>query len=85
MYTKVLLVTALIAACSVCAALAKTKNPFKNAFKSAAMGFMALLCVNVTAKATGCYIAVNWLTAFVASFLSLPGVVGMVILNLIFI
>jgi len=63
----------------------KSKKPLVTAIKSAAGGVCALLLVNLTSAATGCYIAVNCFTAFVATVLSLPGVVGLVLLNLVFI
>ena len=65
--------------------ISKTKHPVKTAFKSAAGGVIPLLLVNLTAVSTGCYIAINFFTVFVAVFLSLPGVIGMLLLNIIFI
>ncbi|MBP1551265.1 MAG: pro-sigmaK processing inhibitor BofA family protein [Oscillospiraceae bacterium] len=44
-----------------------------------------VMLVNLTAKATGCYIAINYLTVAAATVLSLPGVIGMLLLNIIFI
>jgi len=63
----------------------RCRKPFSTAAKSALCGISALLLVNLTSAATGCYIAVNHFTAFVATVLSLPGVVGLVLLNLVFV
>lgn len=63
----------------------KSKKPLITAAKSALCGVCALMLVNLTSAATGCYIAVNHFTAFVSTVLSLPGVVGLVLLNLVFI
>lgn len=62
----------------------KCRNPLLTAARSAACGISALMFVNLTSAATGCYIAVNHFTAFVATVLSLPGVIGLVLLNLVF-
>lgn len=63
----------------------KAKKPLLTALKSSACGIGGLLLVNLTSSATGCYIAVNLFTIFVSSVLSLPGVVAMLFLNLLFI
>ena len=85
MNTTLLLIIAAVTAVAVIYAISKTKHPLITAFKSAMCGTAALLFVNLTAKATGCYIAVNVFTVFVSTFLSLPGVVGMLLLNIVFI
>ena len=74
-----------VAAAAVIYAIGKTKHPLRTALKSAMGGIAALLLVNLTAKATGCYIAINYLTVAAATVLSLPGVIGMLLLNIIFI
>lgn len=76
---------AVVSAVLVTYAIAKTKHPLYTALKSAMGGIAALLFVNLTAKATGCYIAINFFTMATATFLSLPGVIGMLILNIVFI
>ncbi|MBE6887517.1 MAG: hypothetical protein E7484_03750 [Ruminococcaceae bacterium] len=85
MNTGLLLIIAAVTAVMVTYAISKTKHPVVTAFRSAMCGTAALLLINLTAKATGCYIAFNWFTVFVSTFLSLPGVVGMLLLNIIFI
>ena len=85
MTASILFIPVAISAAIIVYAISKTKHPLKTAFKSAACGGAALLLVNLTSSATGCYIAINYLTVFVSTFLSLPGVVGMLLLNIIFI
>lgn len=85
MQYKFIAAVAVIAAAVVIYAITKTRHPLRTAFKSAMGGTAALLLVNLTAKATGCYIAINYFTVAVATVLSLPGVIGMLFLNIIFI
>ena len=85
MDTSLWIVPAAVVAAAVIYSFTKARHPVFTAFRSALCGVSALMLVNITAKATGCYIAVNCFTAFVATFLSLPGVVGMLLLNIIFI
>ena len=80
-----LLVLAAVSAAVVVYEISKTKHPVATAVKSACCGIASLLLVNLTSAATGCYIAVNFFTVFVATVLSLPGVTGMLLLNIIFI
>lgn len=84
MATKILMTALCVMSLAVMYTFTKTKRPVITAAKSAACGVSALLLVNLTSAATGCYIAVNHFTAFVATVLSLPGVVGLVLLNLVF-
>ncbi|MEG1894795.1 MAG: pro-sigmaK processing inhibitor BofA family protein [Oscillospiraceae bacterium] len=63
----------------------RAAHPILSAIKSALCGIGTLMLVNVTAGATSCYIAVNLFTAFVACVLSVPGVIAMLFLNIIFI
>ena len=85
MHNTFLAAVAAVAAAAVIYAIAKTKHPLRTALKSAMGGIAALLLVNLTAKATGCYIAINYLTVATATVLSLPGVIGMLLLNIIFV
>ena len=75
----------MISAAAVIYTFTKAKKPVLTAFKSALCGIAALLTVNVTSAATGCYIAVNFLTVSVATFMSLPGVIALVICNILFV
>lgn len=65
-------------------AYSRMKHPYLTAAKSAATGLSALFMVNVFSKATGCYIAVNTATVFVVTVLSLPGVVALLLMKIIF-
>ena len=76
---------AAVSAVTVVYFISKTKHPVRNAFKNAMAGIMSLLLVNLTAMSTGCYISINFYTVFAAVFLSVPGVIGMLLLNIIFI
>ena len=79
-----LITAGLIVLSGVAWAISKCKNPFLTALKSAVTGFVGLLLVNLTSGFTGCYIAVNACTAFVATVLSLPGVFALLVMKLIF-
>lgn len=62
----------------------KCEKPFLTALKSAITGVGSLLLVNLVSGFTGCYIAVNYYTAFIATVLSLPGVCALLIMRLLF-
>ena len=85
MATKVLALVLLISSMFVIYSFTKAKYPVQTAFKSALSGISAVLLVNMTATATGCYIIVNYFTVFIATILSLPGVIGLLLLNIVFI
>ena len=85
MVTKILAVILLVSGIAVMCAFTKAKHPVITAFKSALCGVSAMLLVNLTSAATGCYIAVNSFTVFIATVMSLPGVIGLLLLNIVFI
>ena len=85
MYSIPVAVFALVSAIAVIYTVSKTKKPLLTAIKSAAGGVGTLLLVNLTAMSTGCYLTINFFTVFVAVFFSLPGVIGLLFLNIIFI
>ncbi len=64
--------------------ISKTKHPVLTALKSSIMGIASLLLVNLTSSVTGCYIMINIYSAFIASVLSLPGVIALVFMRLVF-
>ena len=78
------LISAVLILAAVSWGISKTRHPFLTAFKSAVTGISGLLLVNLTSAFTGCYIAVNACTAFVATVLSLPGVCALLVMKLIF-
>lgn len=84
MQSIVLIIAALIVLAAVSYGFSKSEKPVLFALKSAVTGISALLFVNITSNFTGCYIAVNYYTAFMATVLSLPGVISLLIVNIIF-
>lgn len=82
--STVCIAVALAVAGAVCFALCKTAKPLLTAAKSAGSGLARLLLVNLTSGYTGCYIALNFATVFIATVLSVPGVVGMLFMKLLF-
>ena len=85
MAARILMIALAVMSMCVVYMFTKCRKPLLTAAKIAVCGISALVLVNITSAATGCYIAVNHFTAFVATVLSLPGVVGLVLLNLVFI
>lgn len=84
MSSKIMLVVMLLGGLAIIYTFTKAKHPVATAFKSAMCGVAALLSVNLVSGVTGCYIAVNPFTAFVATVISLPGIIGILILNILF-
>ena len=62
----------------------RCRHPFITAVRSSVTGTAAMLLVNLVSGYTGCYIAVNTATVFVSTVLSLPGVICLLILKLIY-
>ena len=62
----------------------RCRHPVITAAKNSISGVSAMLLVNILSGYTGCYIAINAATVFVASVLSLPGVVCLLIMKIIF-
>ena len=85
MVTNVLTAILAISGIAVIFAFTKARKPVVTAFKSSLCGICAMLLVNLISAATGCYIAVNYFTVFIATVLSLPGVIGLLLLNIVFI
>ena len=85
MATKILAAILAVSGIAVIYSFTKAKRPVLTALKSAVSGISAMLLVNLVSAATGCYIAVNFFTVFIATVLSLPGVVGLLLLNVVFI
>ena len=85
MASKILMIIVFSMSAFVVYAISKSRKPFLTAAKSVLCGISALMLVNITSVATGCYIAVNYFTAFITTVFSLPGVIGLVLLNLVFI
>ncbi|MBE6878817.1 MAG: hypothetical protein E7488_06615 [Ruminococcaceae bacterium] len=85
MVTEILAFVLAVSGIVVVYAFTKAKKPVITALKSAVCGISAMMLVNLTSATTGCYIAINYFTVFIATVLSLPGVIGLLLLNLVFI
>ncbi|MBR4036119.1 MAG: pro-sigmaK processing inhibitor BofA family protein [Oscillospiraceae bacterium] len=82
--TLLMLSLAMMILVAMAFAFSKTAHPYFTAAKSAVTGLSALLLVNMVSGATGCYIAINTATVFVATVLSLPGVLALLVMKIIF-
>lgn len=65
-------------------AYSKTRHPCITAARNAVSGMCSLLLVNLVSGRTGCYIAINAATVFLATVLSLPGVISLLVMKIIF-
>ena len=78
----------LISAVAICLAViygyCRTSRPYIAAAKNALAGLSALFLINITSGATGCYIAVNTATVFISTVLSLPGVLALLVMKIVF-
>ena len=79
-----LLICAALIALGVVYGYSLTSHPYITAVKNAISGLSALLLVNITSGATGCYIAINSATVFMATVLSLPGVLALLVMKILF-
>ncbi len=64
-------------------AAGKCTHPMRASMGSVLAGLGALGAVNMLAPLTGVGIALNWFTSFMAVVLGLPGVVTVLLLNLL--
>lgn len=80
----VLAVMGTIAVLAVAVYTAKDKHPFLKALSSAVCGIGALCAVNFLSANTGVAIALNYITTPVAVVLSVPGVILLLMLRLVF-
>lgn len=72
--------------CAVCVAwwVVKSEKGATSFLLSAVQGIAALFAVNLTGMITGVTIAVNWYTAISYIVLGLPGVIGTLVLNMLY-
>lgn len=72
--------------CTVCVAwwTVKSEKGATSFFLSAMQGIAALFAVNLTGMITGITVAVNWYTVISYIVLGLPGVIGTLVLNILF-
>ncbi|MBQ8203205.1 MAG: pro-sigmaK processing inhibitor BofA family protein [Clostridia bacterium] len=75
----VLSVTALI----LLALYIKSRKPVKNLIVNAFSGIAVLVIINLSARFTGIHIPVNWWSVLTASGLGIPGVTGLILLQII--
>ncbi len=78
------LIFAMVCLVAVSYGFAKCRHPVLTAAKSSVTGLSAMLLVNLVSGATGCYIAINTATVFVSTVLSLPGVIRLLLLKIIY-
>ncbi len=62
----------------------KTKKAFRFMFLNSFLGVFVFLSIYFTKKFTGIEISLNYYTLFGSAIYGIPGVVGLLILNLIF-
>ena len=60
----------------------KSKRAIRHIALSVAIGLVSLALVNLTTKFTGVHIPINWYSVGASSLFSLPGVCGLLILNI---
>ncbi|MBQ8604090.1 MAG: pro-sigmaK processing inhibitor BofA family protein [Oscillospiraceae bacterium] len=81
---SLLIVCAAVILLCVSYAYSRCRHPFLTARRNSVSGLGAMLLVNILSGHTGCYIAVNAATVFVSTVLSLPGVVCLLIMKIIY-
>ena len=78
------LACAIIISIGVIYGLSLANRPYLTALKSSISGLAALLLINTVSSATGCYIAINIRTVFMATVLSVPGVLALLVMKILF-
>lgn len=70
--------------CAICISwwVVKSERGARSFAVSALQGLAAMCAVNLTGLATGVTVAVNWYTILSSVILGLPGVIGMLAMNL---
>ena len=79
-----LIICAIAISAGVVYGMARTQHPYLTAVKSAVSGVGALLLINTVSGSTGCYIPINSATVFMSTVLSLPGVLALLVMKIIF-
>lgn len=62
----------------------KSRKPMKSLILNAFSGIITLILINLTTSFTGIHIPVNWWSVTASAGLGLPGVIGLVLLQIIF-
>ena len=68
---------------AVFAAVVRSDKPLRRLFRSGVQGLGAIALVNVTAGMTGVSVGFSWLTAGCGALLGVPGVIGLVLMQII--
>lgn len=63
----------------------KSRKFFKTIFLNAILGILAVAVLNLTSGFSGVYIPLNYYSAGTSAVLGLPGVLGLLVANFIFI
>ena len=63
----------------------RSRKFFRTLLLNAILGIIAIVIINLTKKYSGVYIPINYDTLGAGSILSIPGVIGILICNFIFI
>lgn len=79
-----LMTTGLSVSVALLVALFRTGKPVRCLFGSTLQGACALAAVNVTGALTGVSLGLNWLSLVACASLGVPGVVCLLLLQLIF-
>ena len=64
--------------------LVRSRRPVRGLLGSVLQGACALAAVNVTGMFTGVSLGLNWLSCAVSAVLGVPGVIALLLLNVIF-
>lgn len=78
-----LMAALVLAAIAVFTAAVRSGKPLRRLFGSGLQGLGAIALVNVTAGLTGVSLGFSWLTAGCGALLGVPGVIGLVLMQII--
>lgn len=73
----------IVTAVAVLTVAARNEKPLRRLFGSGAQGLLAVALVNVTSGLTGVSLGFSWLTAGCGVLLGIPGVIGLVLMQII--
>ncbi len=84
LWLQIALITALVlSAIAVFTAAVRSDKPLRRLCASGVQGLGAIALVNVTAGLTGVSLGFSWLTAGCGALLGVPGVIGLVLMQII--
>ena len=78
-----LIAVLVLTAIAVFTAAVRSDKPLRRLFSSGVQGLVAIALVNVTAGLTGVSLGFSWLTAGCGALLGVPGVIGLVLMQII--